>query len=340
MEARRLAYLEVLGLDALELRGEPVRDAAQGAARDAAQNAGRDVGRDAAPAAAPEANRGGVFSGRSVEALPWEDEAEASAREYRESALPAAMPPAGRAVPVPAAASGNTSPRLPGSPSADTSARLPPRMPASPPANTPTKVRAPHPAGALDWEPLAAAVAGCERCGLCAGRTRAVFGAGARRARWMVIGEAPGLDEDRDNDPCAGKAGELLTAMLRACGVQREDVFITNVLKCRPPDNRDPEATEVAECLPYLLNQMALVQPELVICLGRAPAQYLLGTDLPLAKLRGQVHRLQAPAVPLVVTYHPTYLLRAPQDKPKAWEDLQFAMAQVPPLAGLSPPLW
>lgn len=192
--------------------------------------------------------------------------------------------------------------------------------------------RSPHPAGQLAWEPLAAAVAGCERCGRCVGRTQAVFGMGARRARWMVIGDAPGLDEDRDGDPCAGKAGELLTAMLRACGVQRDDVFLTNVLKCRPEDNREPEAAEVAECLPYLLNQMALVQPELVICLGRAPAQYLLGTDLPLAKLRGQVHHLQSPAVPVVVTYHPTYLLRAPQDKRKAWEDLQLAMAQVPPL--------
>lgn len=193
--------------------------------------------------------------------------------------------------------------------------------------------RSPHPAGQLAWEPLVAAVAGCQRCGLCTGRTQAVFGMGARRARWMVIGEAPGLEEDRDGDPCAGKAGELLTAMLRACGVQRDEVFLTNVLKCRPGDNREPEATEVAECLPYLLNQMALVQPELVICLGRAPAQYLLGTDLPLAKLRGQVHQLQSPAVPVVVTYHPTYLLRAPQDKRKAWEDLQLAMAQVPPLA-------
>lgn len=204
------------------------------------------------------------------------------------------------------------------------------------PAVNPMPVRARHPAGELGWEPLAAAVAGCQRCGLCAGRTQAVFGSGARRARWMVIGEAPGLDEDRDGEPCAGKAGELLTAMLRACGVQREEVFVTNVLKCRPADGHEPEASEVAECLPYLLNQLALVQPELVICLGRAPAQYLLGTDLPLAKLRGQVHRLQSPAVPVVVTYHPGYLLRAPQDKRKAWEDLQFAMAQVPPLP--SPP--
>lgn len=200
------------------------------------------------------------------------------------------------------------------------------------PAVNPMPVRAIHPAGELGWEPLAAAVAGCQRCGLCAGRTQAVFGSGARRARWMVIGEAPGLDEDRDGEPCAGKAGELLTAMLRACGVQREEVFVTNVLKCRPADGHEPEASEVAECLPYLLNQLALVQPELVICLGRAPAQYLLGTELPLAKLRGQVHRLQSPAVPVVVTYHPSYLLRAPQDKRKAWEDLQFAMAQVPPL--------
>lgn len=229
-----------------------------------------------------------------------------------------AVRPAPVEVPAPAAA------RVP--------AVVPAAVPSVPKAPVQAPKRSPHPAGQLAWEPLVTAVTGCQRCGLCTGRTQAVFGMGARRARWMVIGEAPGLEEDRDGDPCAGKAGELLTAMLRACGVQRDEVFLTNVLKCRPGDNREPEAAEVAECLPYLLNQMALVQPELVICLGRAPAQYLLGTDLPLAKLRGQVHHLQSPAVPVVVTYHPTYLLRAPQDKRKAWEDLQLAMAQVPPL--------
>lgn len=293
MEARRLAYLEALGLGVLELRREPVREAVQPASS----------GSLAVEPVAGSTGSAPVGSRPPVEALPWEDEAEASARGFRERARPAPAPP------------GNAVAKAP--------------------------VRTPHPAGGLDWEPLAAAVDGCQRCGLCAGRTRAVFGHGARRARWMVIGEAPGVEEDRDGDPCAGKAGELLTAMLRACGVRREDVFVTNVLKCRPPDNREPEAAEVAECLPYLLNQLALVQPELVICLGRAPAQALLGTDLPLAKLRGQVHRLQTPAVPVVVTYHPTYLLRAPQDKRKAWEDLQFAMAQVAPVAGtlLSPPV-
>jgi uracil-DNA glycosylase family 4 len=317
VEARRLAYLEALGLDALELRGGPARETVQPAS----------PGSLAVEPVAGSTESAPVASRPPVEALPWEDEAEASARGFRESARPAPAPPVIRS---PAA-----NPAVPPSRRPTGAAPLAAVSPSSAVAKAP--LRTPHPAGKLDWEPLAAAVDGCQRCGLCAGRTRAVFGQGARRARWMVIGEAPGVEEDRDGDPCAGKAGELLTAMLRACGVQREDVFVTNVLKCRPPDNREPEAAEVAECLPYLLNQLALVQPELVICLGRAPAQALLGTDLPLAKLRGQVHRLQTPAVPVVVTYHPTYLLRAPQDKRKAWEDLQFAMAQVAPMAGTVP---
>lgn len=276
MEARRLAYLEALGLEALELRGASARETA--------------------PASVT---------------VPVEPVAVASARPM---APVEAFRPAENRSPVVAASAGVV------------------------PAPAPAKARLPHPAGRLEWEPLGTAVKNCDRCGLCAGRTQAVFGSGARRARWMVIGEAPGPDEDRDGEPCSGKAGELLTAMLRACGVQREDVYVTNVLKCRPPEGHEPEAAEVAECLPYLLNQLALVQPELVICLGRAPAQYLLGTDLPLAKLRGQVHRLQAPAVPVVVTYHPGYLLRAPQDKRKAWEDLQFAMAQVAPVLAVPEP--
>ncbi|MEY4376748.1 MAG: hypothetical protein RJB26_1298 [Pseudomonadota bacterium] len=297
MEARRLAYLEAMGLEVLALRAP----------------------QEPAPAPMPKPESAPIAMERPpVEALPWEDAKEAADRHSRESSRPVAAPSEARA------SSGAQSrpvsrPAVP--------------LPAAPTVAAAPALRLPHPAGSLAWEPLEAAVGGCRRCGLCGGRTQPVFGAGARRARWMIIGEAPGLEEDRDGNPCAGKAGEMLTAMLKACGVQREDVFITNVLKCRPPDNREPEPAEVAECLPYLLNQLALVQPELVVCLGRAPAQHLLGTDLPLAKLRGQVHRLQVPPVPVVVTYHPTYLLRAPQDKRKAWEDLQFAMAQVPPAA-------
>jgi uracil-DNA glycosylase len=180
-------------------------------------------------------------------------------------------------------------------------------------------------------------VNGCRRCPLCETRTNTVFGIGQRQARWMVIGEAPGADEDQQGEPFVGRAGQLLTAMLKACGVQREDVFIANVLKCRPPDNRDPEPAEVAECLPYLHNQIELVNPGLILCLGRIAAQTLLGTDAPLGKLRGQLHRVGARQWPVVVTYHPAYLLRAPAEKRKAWEDLQFAMAQVAPAADLLP---
>jgi uracil-DNA glycosylase len=207
-------------------------------------------------------------------------------------------------------------------------------LPSSPEPVAARTVSLPHPAGALDWDALSREVAGCRRCGLCATRTTTVFGAGDRGARWMVVGEAPGAEEDQQGEPFVGRAGQLLTAMLKACGLERDDVFIANVLKCRPPQNRDPEPAEVAECLPYLLNQVALVNPGLIVCLGRIAAQNLLGTDAPLAKLRGQVHRVGPRQWPVVVTYHPAYLLRAPAEKRKAWEDLQFAMAQVAPRAG------
>ncbi len=189
-----------------------------------------------------------------------------------------------------------------------------------------------HPAGALSWEALTAAVPGCTRCGLCEARTQTVFGAGAGQARWMIIGEAPTAEDDRLGEVFSGRAGELLTSMLKACGLAREDVYLANVLKCRPPDNRDPTPAEVAECLPYLMNQITLVNPALILCVGRVAAQYLLGTAEPLSKLRGQVHTLGPGAWPLVVTYHPAYLLRSPSDKRAAWEDLQYAMAQVPPV--------
>ena len=188
-----------------------------------------------------------------------------------------------------------------------------------------------HRAGSLDWDALAREVVGCRRCNLCESRANTVFGVGNRSARWMVIGEAPGAEEDQQGEPFVGRAGQLLTAMLKACGLEREDVFIANVLKCRPPNNRDPEPAEVAECLPYLLNQIELVNPGLILCLGRIAAQNLLGTDSPLGKLRGQVHRVGPRRWPVVVTYHPAYLLRAPAEKRKAWDDLQFAMGQVPP---------
>jgi uracil-DNA glycosylase len=178
---------------------------------------------------------------------------------------------------------------------------------------------------ALDWEQLRAQVAACTRCALSATRTQTVFGVGNRRAEWLIVGEAPGAEEDRQGEPFVGRAGQLLNSMLRAIGLKREEVYIANVLKCRPPGNRDPGADEVLECLPYLERQIALLRPRILLAVGRIAAQNLLRTDAALARLRQQVHSFGISRVPLVVTYHPAYLLRTPGDKRKAWEDLKFA---------------
>ncbi len=177
---------------------------------------------------------------------------------------------------------------------------------------------------AAGWPDLAAAVAGCTLCALHRTRTQTVFGTGDRQARLMVVGEAPGAEEDRQGEPFVGRAGQLLNAMLRAAGFARSEVFIANVLKCRPPDNRDPTSEEVAHCLPYLRRQVELVRPRVLLCVGRIAAQRLLGVEEPLGRLRGRVHDLGG--LPVVVTYHPAYLLRAPTEKRKAWADLQLAM--------------
>jgi uracil-DNA glycosylase family 4 len=177
----------------------------------------------------------------------------------------------------------------------------------------------------LGWPQLRARVAGCTRCALSATRTQTVFGVGDPRAQWLIVGEAPGAEEDRQGEPFVGRAGQLLNSMLRAIGLARERVFIANVLKCRPPGNRDPAAQEVAECLPYLERQIALIEPKIMLAVGRIASQALLRTDVPLGRLRQRVHSFGASQVPLVVTYHPAYLLRTPADKRKAWEDLKFA---------------
>lgn len=180
-------------------------------------------------------------------------------------------------------------------------------------------------AGRLDWESLRARVAACTRCALSKTRTQTVFGVGSTSADWLIVGEAPGAEEDRRGEPFVGRAGQLLNSMLRAVGLGREQVYIANVLKCRPPNNRDPAPAESAECLPYLAGQIALLRPKIMLAVGRIAAQSLLKTDAPLARLRQQVHAFGEAAVPLVVTYHPAYLLRTPVDKRKAWEDLKLA---------------
>ena len=177
----------------------------------------------------------------------------------------------------------------------------------------------------LDWEPLRARVAGCTRCALHETRTQTVFGVGDPKARWMFIGEAPGAEEDRQGEPFVGRAGQLLTSMLFALGLRREDVYIANVLKCRPPGNRDPKPEEASRCRGYLERQIELVSPLLIVAVGRIAAQSLLATDTALARLRGRVHALGPRGWPLVVTYHPAYLLRSPGEKRKAWQDLLFA---------------
>jgi DNA polymerase len=181
------------------------------------------------------------------------------------------------------------------------------------------------PAGALDWDALAAAVASCERCALAAGRTQTVFGVGNRNAEWMIIGEAPGQEEDRQGEPFVGRAGQLLNAMLEAVGLSRTQVFIANILKCRPPANRDPEPAEAVACSGWLARQIELVNPKLILCVGRIAAQNLLQTQTPIGKLRGQRYAYGAQEIPVVVTWHPAYLLRSPAEKRRAWQDLLLA---------------
>jgi len=182
------------------------------------------------------------------------------------------------------------------------------------------------PVAALAWDELADKVRGCTLCALSATRTQTVFGVGNRLAEWMVIGEAPGAEEDRQGEPFVGRAGQLLNSMLQAMGFPREQVFIANVLKCRPPGNRDPKPEEAACCAPYLARQIELINPRVILCVGRIAAQNLLATDEPIGKMRGRVHHLGAAQRPVVVTYHPAYLLRSPGEKRKAWDDLQLAL--------------
>lgn len=208
-------------------------------------------------------------------------------------------------------------------------ARWVPRAPAQGAASPAAEARGEDPASADragELARLAREVAGCTLCELCRSRSRTVFGVGDPRARWMVVGEGPGEQEDRQGEPFVGPAGKLLDNMLRAAGFERGDVYIANIVKCRPPGNRDPRPEEVASCFPYLRAQIELVQPRLILALGRVAAQNLLGVDTPLGRMRGRVYQVAATGTPVVVTYHPAYLLRSPQHKRRAWEDLCLAL--------------
>ncbi len=191
---------------------------------------------------------------------------------------------------------------------------------------------------ALDWEAFEADVAACTACGLCRSRNRAVPGVGDRRAEWLFVGEGPGAEEDAKGEPFVGQAGKLLDSMLAALGMRRDaNVYIANVVKCRPPNNRTPEPAEAEACRPYLERQIALIRPKLIVALGKSAASLLLGTDATIASLRGRRHRYGE--TPLVVTYHPAYLLRNLPDKAKAWEDLVFARRMASSVASDDPPV-
>ncbi|MCU0773543.1 MAG: uracil-DNA glycosylase [Ideonella sp.] len=230
----------------------------------------------------------------------------------------------------PVAATG-TLPRVPadpagaGGPAARAQRPSPVAGPPPPPGRRPPGIEQ------MDWAALGQAAAGCTACKLCTGRRQAVFGTGRHDARWMVVGEAPGEQEDLQGEPFVGKSGQLLDAMLAAIGVSRDPdgpeaaraAYIANTVKCRPPNNRNPEPEELAQCEPYLVRQIELLKPRIIVAMGRFAVQSLLRSDEAIGRLRGRVHRYQG--VPLVVTYHPAYLLRNPLDKARAWEDLCLA---------------
>ena len=186
-----------------------------------------------------------------------------------------------------------------------------------------------HVVDTLEWNELTDAIKACRACALSQTRTQAVPGVGNSNADWMIIGEAPGAEEDRKGEPFVGRAGRLLDEILRAAGFARNDVFIANILKCRPPNNRDPRVEEVTLCTPFLERQIELIRPRIILALGRVAAQRLLGSDAPLARLRGRIHHYGPARIPLVVTYHPAYLLRSPREKRKVWDDLCFALDTV-----------
>jgi len=222
---------------------------------------------------------------------------------------------------------------------------LAPSAQAQAPAPDPELNADQHTIAQMDWEALEASVAECRRCKLCQTRTKTVFGVGNRQADLLFVGEGPGQDEDRQGEPFVGRAGQLLNKMLAAVGLNREQVYIANIVKCRPPGNRNPEPDEASACRPYLERQIALIQPKLIVSLGAVSANNLLGNTEAVGRLRGKPHQYQphqypphqhqplqhqpqppgqgtAP-IPLIVTYHPSYYLRSPAEKAKGWQDLQ-----------------
>jgi DNA polymerase len=334
---RRNQYLQTMGVDVWVSRHPPASATAAAAATAAAGAADPHAAEVAAVHAAQ--LHAGVASASQAVAAP--ATAVASAAQAAVAQPVAAAASAARAAvaqPATAVASAAKAavPHNPGAPARssgdafDSPARPAPdvRPAVAPGADVlPAVARfADAPPAVTTWESLRSEVLACTRCPLHGSRTQGVFGVGSREAQWLVVGEAPGAEEDRRGEPFVGRAGHLLDAMLKAIGLSRgSNVYIANVLKSRPPGNRDPKPEEVAACLPYLMRQIELLRPRVMLAVGRIAAQNLLSTDAPLGRLRGKVHHFGELNTPLIVTYHPAYLLRTPSDKRKAWEDLKFA---------------
>jgi DNA polymerase len=207
--------------------------------------------------------------------------------------------------------------------------RIPEPAPGAPARTDPGSSALDPQLSTLNWEQLRTAVQTCTDCHLHQARTQTVFGVGAESADLMIVGEAPGAEEDRQGEPFVGRAGQLLNAMLAAIGLDRQQVYIANIIKCRPPGNRDPHRDEADACRGYLLRQIELIRPKVLLSVGRVSAHNLLGCEDPVGRLRGRPHRFEPGDIPLVVTYHPAYLLRRPEEKAKAWSDLQAVARQL-----------
>ncbi len=308
--ARRLAYLEAMGIDVWRLRSAETQPHPR-PARTAPAAGGPAVATaqaSAAPAPTPPP--------RASQPAP--PPARPQADTPATPATPAGAAPAPSQLPTDEEPPPWTDGELSGAPPGDDVGVSPTEHLDT----TPDRAQA-DAVAAMDWAALEQAVAGCHACRLCECRTRTVFGVGDRHASVMFIGEGPGADEDRQGEPFVGRAGQLLNRMLAAAGFKREQVYIANIVKCRPPNNRDPSADEAAACRAYLERQIALVQPRLIVCLGRVPTSNLLDTTESVSRLRGQLHRHAPTQTPVLVTYHPSYYLRSPEQKAKGWQDLQ-----------------
>jgi uracil-DNA glycosylase len=258
--------------------------------------------------------------------------AEIGLREFAITAL-APGDDAGQAVAAAAAAPLAPAKASPAAAVAAPTVRATPPAAVPPPTQRETAVAAPSAVALMDWQALGEAVAACRACGLCESRHTTVFGVGDPQPDWLIVGEAPGEQEDLQGEPFVGQAGKLLDNMLRSLGVERSrKAYIANVLKCRPPGNRNPDPEEVARCEPFLRRQVELMQPKIILAMGRFAVQSLLGSTEPIGKLRGRVHDYRG--VPLVVTYHPAYLLRNLPEKAKAWSDLCLALERLRGQAG------